>query len=111
VRAVIDRSRTDLLTFLRAYHKTQRWMAATDAEGIVDVIGKHFSDVDRDVLVESVASYKQIGNWSTHPAIPRASFERAVDMAMASPDLTGVRQRYSYEQCCDDSMAREAAGS
>jgi hypothetical protein len=32
-------------------------------------------------------------------------------MAMASPDLTGVRQRYSYEQCCDDSMAREAAGS
>ncbi len=92
-------------TFMSAYSKARHWIDQNDADAITAAVGEFFESVDPQVLRDAIAGYKALDTWSTKTVITREAFEAALDMMTHSPDLTGVRTRYTYDSCCNDSFA------
>lgn len=92
---------------LRAYHVSQKWVLAADAETIVDALAPLFPDTPKRVLVKSVEGYKALRCWLPDPVIPPRSYERALDMWIAAKQIT---RRYPYEMVVTTSLAEKVMG-
>lgn len=92
-------------TFMGAYSAARHWIDQNDADAVTDAVSEFFESVDPQVLRDAIAGYKALDTWSTKTVITREAFEAALDMMMQSPELTGVRTRYAYESCCNDTFA------
>ena len=106
-RRLITEQPDTVRSFLLAYRAARAWIADSDPADIRDAIAQWFENVPPQVLLEAVAGYKALGTWTRKTAISRDAFETTLDMMIHSSDLTGVTERYTYEQCCDDTLARQ----
>jgi NitT/TauT family transport system substrate-binding protein len=83
--------------FMRAYAKTRAYMLATPATEIAKAEKSYFPSIDLDVLARCIASYQQLGCWTSHVEITRQAFEVALDVFEHDGSL---KERYSYDQAC-----------
>jgi NitT/TauT family transport system substrate-binding protein len=88
--------------FTRAYAKTRIYMNETSAAEIAAAEKPYFPDIDETVLANCIATYQQLGNWTSHVEITRPAFEATQDIF----DYNGLlKERYRYEQICAEPPA------
>ncbi|MGD8886167.1 MAG: ABC transporter substrate-binding protein [Gammaproteobacteria bacterium] len=82
--------------FMRAYRKSLQYISNTAAEEIAarEREAGFFPDIDPAVLVNTVATYQQLGCWKTDPEISQNSYETLLDVFMFNGLIS---QRYPYE--------------
>jgi NitT/TauT family transport system substrate-binding protein len=83
--------------FMRAYTKTRAYMLATPATEIAKAEKSFFPSIDVDVLARCIASYQQLGCWTSHVEITRRALEVALDVF---EHFGSLKERYSYDQVC-----------
>jgi NitT/TauT family transport system substrate-binding protein len=101
-RSLLDARRDELRRMVRAIHRTQKWVAATDGVAIAAEIAGYFTDVPTPILADACARYKTLGIWSDDPRLPRAGYDRLraslVSGGFVSPGTP-------YELAVDNSLA------
>jgi len=90
--------------FLRAYAAAQKWISASDAQTIAEALAPLFPGTSKATLVKSVEGYKVLRTWLSSPLIPRASYERALDMWIHAGH---IHQRFPYEEVVDVRLAKK----
>jgi NitT/TauT family transport system substrate-binding protein len=93
-RKFLSEEKETAQTFMRAYVAARKWVIDTDSETVVDALQPLFPTTPKPVLVKSLDGYKALGTWVPVPSIPKASFERAMDMWISAGQAT---RRYAYE--------------
>ena len=83
--------------FMRAYKKTRHYMNETPAAEIASAERSFFPNIDEDVLANCIATYQQLGCWSSHVEITRPAFEVTLDVF---EHFGTLKERYTYEQVC-----------
>ena len=81
--------------FMRAYKKACRYVLETDAKQLAREEQSFFPDIDQDVLTSTIATYQQLGCWSTDVEISHESYEKLLDVFDYS---SMISQRYPYDQ-------------
>jgi len=90
-----DWLRTDMAKrFMRAYRKTRAWVIATPAAQIAEAEASFFPEVDRAVLVSTLAYYQKLGCWTPHVEITKPAFEVTLDVFHHARLIT---RRHRYE--------------
>ena len=110
-QAMIKERPDTVRSFMMAYSQARQWMAGATAREISEAVAGEFDTIDSDVLHDAIDGYKSLGTWTAKTAITRSAFDTALDMMNLSSSLTGVADRYPYEQCCNDEFANEVDGN
>ena len=90
---------------VRAIYRTQRWVAVEPPAALAAAIADYFPQLDRGVLANSVARYKEQGVWGTDPALPEAGFERLHRALIGNGFLS---RPVPFAECVDNRLAEEA---
>ena len=80
--------------FMRAYRRVRAWLIATSAAKIAEVEASFFPEIDRSVLVATLATYQKLGCWTPRVEITREAFEATLDVFAHSRLIT---KRHRYE--------------
>jgi len=73
--------------FVRAYRKGRAQVIASPPEVIAAAESGFFPDIDRAVLIRTIAAYQKLGCWSPPVEISRAAYEAALDVFAFSGQL------------------------
>ena len=93
--ATRDWLRSDMARrFMRAYRKARAWLIGTPAAKIAEVEASFFPEIDRSVLVATLATYQKLGCWTPRVEITREAFEATLDVFAHSRLIT---KRHRYE--------------
>lgn len=96
--ALPDWLETDMASaFMRAYRKARRYLNETPAAEVAAAEASFFPDIDRDVLVATIAFYQKLGCWAPHVEITREAYEVTLDVFEHAGRLP---ERYPYESVC-----------
>lgn len=82
--------------FLRAYRKACAFVVTTPAAEIAALESHFFPGIDPAVLVDTIATYQHMGNWSAEPLIDRPAYEQLLEVFLFSGLIT---RRHPYESC------------
>lgn len=93
---------------VRATLRTQRWVAAAPPASLAAAIGDYFPALDRGVLTNALARYKEQGVWGTDPVLPEAGFERLHRALIGNGFLS---RAVPFAECVDNRLAEEAITS
>jgi len=85
-----DRARA----FMGAFRASRQWVRSASAEEIAAKEASFFPDIDRQVLVATIAAYQKLGCWAGDPAIPRDLYEQALDVFLHG---NAIASRHPYE--------------
>jgi len=85
-----DRARA----FMRAFRASRQWVRHAPAEEIASKEASFFPNIDRDVLVATIAAYQKLGCWAGDPAIPRDLYEQALEVFLHG---NAIASRHAYE--------------
>ena len=83
--------------FMRAYRKTRAYINETPPEDIAEAEASFFPEIDRDVLVHTLATYQKLGCWSPHVEITRAAYEVTLDVFQHAGR---IKTRPPYDEVC-----------
>jgi NitT/TauT family transport system substrate-binding protein len=80
--------------FMRAYRKARAWLIATPAEEVARKEAPFFESIAPPVLVNTIATYQRLGNWTPHVEITRSAFAATLDIFEHAGLIT---KRHAYE--------------
>ena len=80
--------------FMRAFRTSRQWVRHAPPEEIAAKEASFFPDVEREVLMATIATYQKLGCWAGDPAIPRDLYEQALDVFLHGNAIT---TRHPYE--------------
>ena len=83
--------------FMRAYRKTRAYINETPAEEIAAAEASFFPNIDREVLIHTLATYQKLGCWSPHVEITKPAYEVTIDVF---EHAGRVKTRHAYESVC-----------
>jgi len=81
--------------FMRAYRKARAWINQAEAAEIAAAEAAFFPQIAREVLVETIATYQSLGNWTPHVEITREAFEVTLDVFLHAGRIS---RRHPYDQ-------------
>jgi NitT/TauT family transport system substrate-binding protein len=83
--------------FMRAYKKALAYVSQASADEIAayEAEAGFFPNIDREVLVHTIAAYQQLGCWQTDPSIPKADYDKLLDVFLFNG---AISQRHSYDK-------------
>jgi NitT/TauT family transport system substrate-binding protein len=90
---------------VRATLRTQRWLAAAPPAALAAAVGDYFPQLDRRVLTNAVARYKEQGVWGVDPVLPETGFERLHRALIGNGFLS---RPVPFADCVDNRLAQEA---
>jgi NitT/TauT family transport system substrate-binding protein len=102
-----QRLKTDpepLLRMVRAIFQSQRWIYMEPSQAIAAAVGSFFPALDRYVLAHAIDRYKAHLVWGSDPVLPEDGFNRLQGCLLSSGF---IRRPASYEECVDNTLARE----
>jgi NitT/TauT family transport system substrate-binding protein len=82
--------------FMRAYRQACRFVLETPAKEIAALEADFFSSIERSVLIDTIATYQRMGNWSAEPLIDRPAYAHLQDVFLFSGLIT---RHHPYENC------------
>ena len=103
----LDSNRDIVHRFLRGYARGLAWLNDNDPTAIGEAITSFFPDVPKDLIVRSVARYKQQDTWPSTPDMEEPEVQALQDILMAA-GLVKERQPYGKvvrPECLRDAMA------
>ena len=80
--------------FMRAFRASREWVRNAPAKEVAAKEASFFPDIDRDVLVATIAAYQKLGCWAGGPAIPRDLYEQALEVFLHG---NAIASRHPYE--------------
>ena len=83
--------------FMRAYRKTRAYINETSAKEIAAAEAAFFPNIDREVLVHTLATYQKLGCWSAHVEITKPAYEVTIDVFTHAER---IKTRHPYESVC-----------
>jgi NitT/TauT family transport system substrate-binding protein len=83
--------------FLRAFRKAKEWACSAPLEEIVKQMTPYFPGVSISSLAAAIGRYRKLGVWEGGVAIPRESYEQALDIYQWAGK---IQRRYAYEEVC-----------
>jgi NitT/TauT family transport system substrate-binding protein len=106
-RETLARDRERIVRFVRGFARAQRWMAASGAAEIAEVIAPAFPDIDRAIRGAAVGRYVLQSTWARDPVLTRPGFDTLQTIL-----LNGgfIRRTHRFEDLVDVEIARRAAG-
>lgn len=83
--------------FMSAYQKSLNYVISAPAEEIAayEFEANFFPGVDRQVLIQTVKTYQQLGCWQTDPVISKQSYDNLLEVFLMSGAIT---QRHAYDK-------------
>jgi len=103
-RAFLEREPETARGMCRAIYRTQKWIAATSAADLADVVGPYFPGLSKSVLTTSCQRYKSLEVWNRRPVMIRQGFEWLRDAGLSRGLIT---RRYAFEDCVDMRFAED----
>ncbi len=100
-RAGIERRRDELVAVTRATRRMQNWLVEHSAEELAQATADFYPDVARDILVSSLARYRDAGLWARAPQVSRDGFARLAISLLSGGFISRLPQ---YEDCVDQSL-------
>lgn len=91
--------------FTNAISKAQQWVASHTAAEVAEVVAPQFADTDLELLESAVQSYKDIGAYSTQPAMSEESFNRLQEVMTQAGEL---EQTAPFSEVVDNTFAEKA---
>lgn len=85
----------EALAFMRAYRNGQQFVLEQSPTTIAEAVAGFFPNIDRDVLVATLAAYQQLGCWQREPGISQQSYARLLDVFEYSGQLA---RRFAYDE-------------
>ena len=82
--------------FMRAYRQACRFVLDTPAKEIAALEAGFFPNIERQVLIDTIATYQRMGTWSADPCIDRPAYEHLLEVFLFSGLIT---KRHPYESC------------
>ncbi len=81
--------------FMLAYRKSLNYVISAPAEEIAakEAEAGFFPGIDRQVLVDTIESYQQLGCWNANPEISKKSYDNLLDVFQFNKLIS---QRYEY---------------
>ncbi len=79
--------------FVRGFARALGWIAGNDAAAVGDAVASFFPDIDKEVVVLSVARLKDQETWPADPRLDRPEFEAQQDILLDA-GLVKARQEY-----------------
>lgn len=104
----IKKNKDVIQRFTNAVAKGQKWVAEHTAEQIADAIKNSFPDTDKDILVSSIARYKEIGAFSETPFMTQESFDLLQTVMTSAGEL---KKNAPFEKIVDNSFAQAVSKS
>ena len=96
--ATEDWLRSDMAkAFMRAYRNTRAYINETPAAEIAAAEASFFPNIDREVLVHTIATYQKLGCWSAHVEITPSAYEVTLDVFEHGGR---IKTRHPYEAVC-----------
>ncbi|MCW8855373.1 MAG: ABC transporter substrate-binding protein [Gammaproteobacteria bacterium] len=92
-----DWLKTDMAdAFLRAYKKSLNYVINAPADEIAayEYEAGFFPAIDKEVLIETIRSYQQLGCWENDVSISRQAYDNLIDVFMYSGL---IKKKYAYE--------------
>jgi len=102
-QSYIEKNQETIEKFTRAVYKAQQWVDTHSAEEIAEVIAPFFQEIDADILVSSIARYKEQGSYATDPILDEAEWNNLQDIMEEAGEL---QQRADYGKLVDTSFAK-----
>lgn len=89
--------KTDMArAFMRAYRKARLFTIESPAEKIAELEAEFFPRIDRQVLIDTIATYQQLGCWTPGTTISKTAYEKLLDVFLYNKMIT---RRHPYESC------------
>lgn len=83
--------------FMRAYRNTRAYINETPAEEIAAAEASFFPNIDREVLIHTLATYQKLGCWTPHVEITQSAYEVTLDVF---EHAGRIKTRHPYESVC-----------
>ena len=100
-RSGIERQRDALLAMTRAIVRMQDWLAGHSAEELAQVSLDFYPHVAPDILVSSLARYRDAELWSRTAEVSRQGFARLAESLLSGGFISRLPQ---YEDCVDQTL-------
>lgn len=91
--------------FTNAVYKGQNWVYEHTPDEIVDAIDEFFPDMERELILKSVARYQEIGAWQKTPVLTEDAFYKLQDIMISAGEL---QERLPFAEMVDNSFAQKA---
>jgi NitT/TauT family transport system substrate-binding protein len=101
-RDALGRHREAFTRMLGAIREMQEWLSQHSAEELAQITAPHFPDIARDILVNSLARYRQGGIWAPTPGVSREGFTRLGECLRSGGF---VSRPPVYEECVDQTLS------
>lgn len=90
-------ARPELPGFLRAFARAKQWVQTTPPQQIAEIELPLFPGVPLVALLDAIAFYQQLGNWSGGIEISPEEYEQSLDVFASAGSLT---TRHPYNEVC-----------
>lgn len=107
-QSYIDKNKDTVQSFTDAVYKAQLWVAEHSAEEIADVVAPYFDSVDRDIMISSIARYKEQGSYATDPIVDEQEWNNLLDVMTSAGEL---QARTEHSEIVNTSFAQSAMGN
>jgi NitT/TauT family transport system substrate-binding protein len=97
----IERKRDALLAMTRAIVRMQHWLIEHSAQELTEVTADFYPEVAPDLLLSSLARYRDAGLWSRTTEVSRQGFARLAESLLSGGFISRMPQ---YEDCVDQSL-------
>ena len=101
----LDRNPDLVDSFIKGYARALTWLRDSEPETVGEMVGPFFPDVPSELIVRSVARYKDQETWPSDPHIEEPEFEGLQDILVAAGM---VKQRQAYTRVVRPELARAA---
>jgi NitT/TauT family transport system substrate-binding protein len=106
-RSVLERKREELAGMVRAMYRTLQWIRATPGLEIQRVLAEYFPDVPATLCAAAIDRYRALELYGPDPITRREGFDR---LAAAMHSGGALRRDVPFEECVDNSLAKEVVG-
>lgn len=92
--------------FTRAIYKGQKWVETHSSSEVADSIISFFPGTDKDIIVNVIDNYKEIGAIATDPQIDEKGLTHLMDI-ITEYDKSLIENRPPFEEIVDNSFAKK----
>lgn len=101
----LERNTEIVHRFIRGYARGLTWLQESDPGTVGEAVGGFFPDVPRELIIKSVARYKEQGTWPATPHLEQPEYEGLQEILMAAGM---VKENQPYAKVVRPEYVRDA---
>ncbi len=101
-RSYLDKNPDIISKFLKAIMRGYNFLITAKIDDVVEALLPSFADSDREIIKNSILNYIQIDAWTSTPVMTNNSYEKLLDIMMASGTID---TRVDFNKIVDNSFA------